>query len=105
MRTTCALTTSEQRLPRMTVLATTDDQGVGRAWKYYAAAAGLVNLMAVSGKPQRCARRIVFLAAGAVTVLKDSGGNDEPLAAVTAGLYHDADTSSINSAVAFIAYW
>lgn len=89
----------------MTVFATSGDDGVGRAWKYYAGGGGLINLTTVSGKPQRCARRIIFLAAGAVSSLKDSGGNDEPLAAVLAGQVHDADTSAINSAVAFTVYW
>ncbi len=78
---------------------------VGNACKYYAAGAGLIDLTTVSGKPQSCARRIVFLAAGAVTHLKDSSGTDEPLAAVLAGQVHDMHTSALDSAVAFVAYW
>ena len=90
----------------MAAISTTGDEGIGTHWKYYAGNAGtLVNLAAVSGKPQRCARRIVFLAAGAVAHLKDSAGNDEPLAAVLAGTVHDAHTSAIDTAVAAIVYW
>ena len=63
-----------------------------------------LDLTAVSGKPQRCARRIVFLAAGTATLLKDSGGHDEPTP-VLAGDIHDADTSAITCATAFRVYW
>jgi hypothetical protein len=89
----------------MAVAQTSPDTGVGRAWKYYAGGAGLINLTTVANKPQRCARRIVFLAAGAVAHLKDSGGNDEPLAAVLAGMAFDADVSAVDSAVAMIVFW
>ena len=87
----------------MPALSTSPDEGVGRAWKYYASAVAL-DLTAVSGKPQRCARRIVFLAAGTATLLKDSGGNDEPTP-VLEGDIHDADTSAISCATAFRVYW
>lgn len=83
----------------------TNSDKVGQTWKYYAGGAGLVDLTAVSGKPQACVRRIVFLAAGNVAHLKDSGGNDEPITGVLAGQIHDANTSAIDSAVAFVAYW
>lgn len=81
-----------------------NDPGVGRAWKYYASATAL-DLTTVSGKPPRCARRIVFLEAGSATLLKDSGGNDEPITGVIEGYVHDADTSAITCATAFVAYW
>jgi hypothetical protein len=89
----------------MPVYSTSPEEGVGRAWKYYAGGAGLIDLTTVSGKPKRCARRIIFLAAGAVAHLKDSGGNDEPLAAVLAGMVFDADVSAVDSAVAMIVFW
>jgi len=89
----------------MTVYSTSPEEGVGRAWKYYAGGAGLIDLTTVSGKPKRCARRVIFLAAGAVTLLKDSGGNDEP-GTVLAGMVFDADVSAIDSgAIAFWVWW
>lgn len=88
----------------MAVSKISSDAGVGRKWKYYASATAL-DLTTVSGKGTACARRIVFLAAGSATLLKDSGGNDEPITSFPEGYVHDADTSAITCATAFVVYW
>ena len=75
----------------------------GEAFEFLAA--GTYDLTARSGKPQRCARRVVAMAAQNFTLLKDSGGNDSPPGAVYSGFIHDADTSAITCSGAIGVYW
>jgi hypothetical protein len=72
---------------------------------HFAATATALDLTTISGKPQRCARRIVALAAGNWTLLKNHKGVDAPFGAVPEGFVHDADTSVITSSAAIAVYW
>lgn len=76
---------------------------VGEAFEFLAA--GTYILDARPGKPARCARRIVAMAAGAWTELLDSGENDSPPGAVIAGFIHDGDTYKITCNSAIAVYW
>jgi hypothetical protein len=64
-----------------------------------------LDLTTISGKPARCARRIVALAAGNWTLLKNAQGVDAPPGAVPQNFVHDADTSVITSSAAIMVYW
>lgn len=79
-------------------------QRVGEDFKFYATATA-VDLTAVSGKPPRCARRIVAMAAGNWTLLKGASGVDEAPGAVFQGFMHDADTAVLTSDAAVMVYW
>jgi len=72
---------------------------------HYAATATALDLTAISGKPARYPRRIVAMAAGNWTLLKNAQGVDSPPGAVFAGFVHDADTSVITSSAAIMVYW
>lgn len=79
---------------------------VGEDFAYYATATAL-DLTTISGKPQRPARRIVALAAGTWSVLKNGLATpvDAAPGAVYQGFVHDADTSVITSTAAIMVYW
>lgn len=79
---------------------------VGEDFAYYATATAL-DLTTITGKPQRPARRIVAMAAGNWTVLKNGLATpvDAAPGAVAAGFVHDADTSMITSSAAIMVYW
>jgi hypothetical protein len=64
-----------------------------------------LDITTISGKPTRCARRIVALAAGNWTLLKNAQGVDAPPGAVFEGFTHDADTSVITSDAPIMVYW
>jgi hypothetical protein len=74
---------------------------------HFAATATNLDLRTIAGKPQRPARRIVALAAGNWTLLKNSYETpvDAPPGAVYQGFIHDADTSVITSSAAIMVYW
>lgn len=79
---------------------------VGEDFAYYATATAL-DLTTISGKPQRPARRIVAMAAGTWSVLKNANVTpvDGAPGAVYQGFLHDADTSVITSSAAIMVYW
>ncbi len=104
MRPACAPVRARARLRGMSPKLISKSQRVGEDFAYYASAAAL-DLTTVSGKPQRCARRIVALAAGNWTLLKNGYEVDSPPGAVYQGFVHDADTSAITSTAAIIVYW
>jgi len=81
------------------------ETGVGKAWKKLTA--GTYALDAQSGKPTHCARRIVVLVAGDITLLKDSSETDDPPGAVFQGFVHDGDTAdiTITGATVVMVYW
>jgi hypothetical protein len=85
------------------VVNTSPSDGIGETFEYLPA--GNYNLAARTNKPPRCARRIVALAAGNWTLLKDSGEVDSPPGAVYQGFVHDAHTSAINTSAAIMVYW
>lgn len=87
-----------------TPTAITPDEGVGSAFAYYATATAL-DLRTVSGKPQRCPRRIVAMAAGTWSVLKDQNEVDGAPGTVFQGFVHDAHTAIITSSAAIQVYW
>jgi hypothetical protein len=68
-------------------------------------AAGTYTLYNRSGKPQTCARRIMVLADGSLTMLKNSGEVDSPPGAVTAGMVFDADFSAVTCTAAIWVAW
>lgn len=74
---------------------------------HYAATATALDLTTIAGKPQRPARRIVAMAAGNWTLLKNGLKTpvDAPPGAVYQGFVHDADTSVITSSAAIMVYW
>ena len=78
----------------------------GRTYQAFAfLGAGSHDLTAITGKPQRCARRVVALVAGNWTALVDSSGVDSPAGAVPEGYVHDAHTSAITCSAAVAIYW
>ncbi len=76
---------------------------VGEAFEFLAA--GTYTLDARPGKPARCSRRIVAMAAGNWTELRDSGENDSAPGAVLAGFTHDGDTYKIVCSAPIMVYW
>lgn len=82
----------------------TDSESVGSTHEYLATPTA-VDLTTRPGKPQRCARRIVAMAAGNWTLLADSGGVDSPPGAVFQGFLHDSNTSAITSTAGVMVYW
>lgn len=83
----------------MTAAKTSADHGVGRGWRRFAA--GTYNFQTLFGA---CVRRIIFMEAQTVSASAGSDGVDEPLGAVPDQFLHDADTLSITTDGAFIAY-
>ena len=79
-------------------------ESVGDAFEFFASAAD-VNLTTRPNKPQRAARRIVAMAAGNWTLLKDAEGVDSPPGAVFQGYMHDAHTTAITSTGAIMVVW
>lgn len=88
----------------MSIANANGDLGVGVKWKQYAAA-GLRNLKADSPNGTTTARRVVILAAGSFTVLKDAEDRDNPIGPLPAGYIHEGYVSEANCDQAFVAYW
>ncbi len=75
-----------------------------KTWRYYAAAT-LVDCVADSPDGASCASKVVPLAAGNFTVLKDCDGVDKPFSTFLAGYVHEADVSAFNCSAACVVYW
>ena len=80
----------------MAVKTISRSQRVGEAFEVLPA--GTYDLAARPNKPQACARALVVLVAGTITMLKDSGGFDSPPGAVFQGLQIQADMGDITIA-------
>ena len=77
---------------------------VGDDWKQFAAG-GPFDLTDGTNGPQRCARRVVMLAAGDLTACVNAAGTNKPLTGLAAGYVHDGHTQSITPTAACIVYW
>lgn len=74
-------------------------------WRQYAATT-LVDLVAESPDGATCASKVVPLASGTFTELRDGDGSDRPITtALPAGYQHHGEVSKANCSVAFLAYW
>lgn len=87
----------------MAVRQINKSERTGEAFEFLAA--GAYTLYNRTGKPACCARRVIAMAAGNWTVLKDSGENDSPPGAVLAGFVFDADVSAITCSAAIMVVW
>jgi hypothetical protein len=81
-----------------------DSTSIGSRWKQYVSG-GLRNLVTDSPDGATCARMVVLLAAGDLTVCKDGSDVDRPLTGLPSGFQHTGSISEVNATVAFIAYW
>lgn len=79
--------------------------GTGSKWKQYAAG-GPRDLIADGPGGSMCARRIVLLAAGDLSLcIGPDGATDSPLTGLPSGFEHVGATSSVTSTVGIIVYW
>jgi hypothetical protein len=81
-----------------------ESTSIAARWKQYASG-GLRNLVTDSPDGATCARKVVLLAAGDLTVCKDGTDTDRPITGLPSGYQHTASVSEVNATVAFIAYW
>ncbi len=88
----------------MSTAVATGSLEVGVKWKQYAAS-GLRDLVADSPDGTKPARRVVLLATGSFTVLKNAANVDGPIGPLPAGFVHDGYVTEANADQAFVAYW